>query len=81
MDFLKNFFSNFKPVLYRSKWCDFKKDVWSCVKLGFLHFFWVFFDFFVKNMGQNTFLLPNSESASNSAYNRCIKKNKKKIIF
>ena len=81
MDFLKNFFSNFKPVLHRSKWCDFKNDVGYCDKLDFLHFFWVFFDFFVKNMGQNTFLLPNSESASNSAYNRCIKKNKKKIIF
>ena len=73
MDFLKNFFSNFKPVLYRSKWCYFKNDVWSCVKLDFLHFFWFFFDFFVKNMGQNTFLLLNSESASNSAYNRCNK--------
>ena len=77
MDFLKNFFSNFKPVLHRSKWLHFKNDVGSCIKLDFLHFFWGFFDFFDRNMGQNTFLLLNSESASNSEYNRCNNYSKK----
>ena len=81
MDFLKNFFSNFKPVLHRSKWCYFKNDVESCIKLVFFAFFWGFFEIFDKKMGQNTFLLLNSESASNSAYNRCNKYSKKKKFF